>query len=507
MNIAIKCALTEAGVMKLEDEAPDFKELKKLMTDREKLQQRTVKGSRILSNKGSHYLVESIYHFGLTESQKKELYTSEYEIGNPNSITEGSNIEDLYSYLEHKYGGSAEDLVKSIKRNISELIGKPFEIFLKTDKSLAYKIITLFYRICRQFSNQFFNFLNVDKQSKMQFEFRASFPYREAKGKGYENTALLAEVSGHLTFFMPKEYLEQARLIETHLPAIADQISMQTRDYIKFINNAVGHHEDSGHIANLNKIADGNLESAFNSIFKSIDNQSTQRLDFLLYNLIKLKEYTSRKSSNELLIKLVCETPLKLQSFQDGKCKTWEDKQVIPYLLGHDKSVSETVDKQTDFIEKYILARKMDGTTALSAQNKQILKTVIIHDSAIDNIKIESFVFGGKNIPSSITAVLKKGARELNELKTNGTAFSFENYPEAILLYWVMRYELALRVVMAEDKKKAIYLYQQIASWETRIDETLVDYVKNANLSTYNELLTLPKKLQVFLSNTIKPLS
>ena len=183
-----------------------------------------------------------------------------------------------------------------------------------------------------------------------------------------------------------------------------------------------------------------------------------------------------------------------MQSFQGGKCKTWEDKHVIPYLLGYDKSVSETVDKQTDFIEKYILARKMNGTTALPAQNKQILKAVIIHDSAIGNIKIESFVFGGRNIPSSITAILKKGSTDLDKSKTNDTVFSFENYPESILLYWVMRYQLALRVVMSKDKKKAIYLYQRIASWETRIDETLVSYVKNANLNTYDELLTLPKK-------------
>lgn len=50
MNIAIKCALIEAGIMKLEAEEPDIKELKTLMTSCEKLQQRTVKGSRILSN-------------------------------------------------------------------------------------------------------------------------------------------------------------------------------------------------------------------------------------------------------------------------------------------------------------------------------------------------------------------------------------------------------------------------------------------------------------------------
>ncbi len=38
MNIAIKCALIEAGIMKLEAEEPDIKELKTLMTSCEKLQ-------------------------------------------------------------------------------------------------------------------------------------------------------------------------------------------------------------------------------------------------------------------------------------------------------------------------------------------------------------------------------------------------------------------------------------------------------------------------------------
>lgn len=46
MNIAIKCALIEAGIMKLEAEEPDIKELKTLMTSCEKLQQRTVKGKQ-----------------------------------------------------------------------------------------------------------------------------------------------------------------------------------------------------------------------------------------------------------------------------------------------------------------------------------------------------------------------------------------------------------------------------------------------------------------------------
>lgn len=476
MNIAIKCALIEAGIMKPEAEELDIKELKTFMTSCERLHQRTVKGSRILSDQGNCYLVESIYHSCLTNAQKEEIYTSEYEIGNPNPII-NLDIEDLYSYLEDEYGGSAEDLVKNIKRNITELVGLPFETFHKADKSLSYKIITLFYRVCRQFSNQFFNFLNVDKQRKMQFEFRATFPYGEAKGKGYENTALLAEVLGHLTFAMPKEYLEQARLIETYLPAIANEISKHTRKYIERTNNAVGRYEDSGQMVNLNEIVDGNLKSAFNSIFESTDNQLTQRLDFLLYNLISLKEYIARKSSNELLAKLVYETPLKLRPFQDRACKTWEDKHVIPYLLEHDKSVSDSVDKQADFIERYILERRMDGTVALPAQNKQILKAVIIHDSAI-GIKIESSVFGGKNIPSSITAVLKKGARDLDRSKTNGTPFSYLDYPEAILLYWVMRYELALRIVMSKDKQEAINEFQRVANWEIRVDEALIAYVK-----------------------------
>ncbi len=48
----------------------------------------------------------------------------------------------------------------------------------------------------------------------------------------------------------------------------------------------------------------------------------------------------ARKLSNELLAKLIYETPLELQPFQDRACKTWKDKHVIPYLLGYDKSLS-----------------------------------------------------------------------------------------------------------------------------------------------------------------------
>lgn len=516
MNIAIKCALVEAGVMKLEDEEPDIKELKKLMTSRENLQQRTAKGSRILSNKGSHYLVESIYHSGLTKSQKEEIYTSEYEIGNPNPIKK-LNIEDLYSYLEDEYGGSAEDLVKNIKRNVSELIGLPFETFLKADKSLAYKIVTLFYRVCRQFSNQFFNFLNVDKQSKMQFEFRASFPYREAKNRGYENTSVLAEVLAHLTFLMPSGHLEHTRSIETKFSQIADQLSKHVRDYIELTDKFVVHSDENGDVVNIEEMAEDNIKKSLNIIFKCDNTKSIQRLDFLLYNSIFLKEYEARKLSNEMLAKLVYETPLCLRSLWEGTCKTWQDKDVIPHLLGYKKTISKNLEKQTNFIEKYILESRfgkkyllngsVDIIKALPDQNKQVLKALIIHDSAIDDIKIDSFVFGGKNIPSSVTAVLKKGVRDLERSKVNGTSFSYENYPEAILLYWEMRYQLALRVALSKDKQKTISQYRRLAYWEIRIDDMLIDFTKNPSLNTYNELLTLPKKLQVFLSNTIEPLS
>ena len=110
MNIAIKCALIEAGIMKLEAEEPDIKELKTLMTSCEKLQQRTVKGSRILSNKGNHYLVESIYHSNLTKAQKMLIKT----------LKSGtSTLDDIRSHFHVRTVSSL------VKRDIIQINVKP----------------------------------------------------------------------------------------------------------------------------------------------------------------------------------------------------------------------------------------------------------------------------------------------------------------------------------------------------------------------------------------------
>lgn len=143
----------------------------------------------------------------LTDDEKEELFKSKFEILNPHKAINVSEMS-LLVYLSSAYGEKGtQDRVKEIKRNISKFTGVQFSQFIKKDKSVSYKIITLFYKIIMIDYPQVFSFLNQSNR-KISFEFRDAFPifgYEESK----KNTAILSEIKSSLQANFSKDEIKK----------------------------------------------------------------------------------------------------------------------------------------------------------------------------------------------------------------------------------------------------------------------------------------------------------
>lgn len=229
--------------------------LKALLLDKGTLLQRSVLGGRFIGGGVTLQTQEYIYHRYLSDEQKRAIYGSGYEIGSSQPIPDTSE-KALLVYLAQTYGGAdVADLVKQIKKNIAALTGIPFKVFLEKDRNLAFKVVTLFYRICRVYRPQLFSLLKIESTGKANFEFRSAFPQQHEQSE--ENSALLAEILSHLTFSMPKTYAEQAWRILTNLAFTCDAMAVYVKSEIEGEQYQPGRYSRD----NINVALDAVLES------------------------------------------------------------------------------------------------------------------------------------------------------------------------------------------------------------------------------------------------------
>ncbi|MCT4628030.1 hypothetical protein [Halodesulfovibrio sp.] len=197
-------------------------DLKTFLNDPDQIETRTIFDGKVLTGEHSLHYSEYLYKNHLTEEQKKHIFSSGYELGHPGKIPSQSEA-DLFQYLTETYGGDdVEGLVKHIKKHVSKLVGIPFKRLIKDDRSTAYKVLTLFYRISRNHKKQLFTFIEKRCENKAEFELRSSYPYEAEKNsskreKAYLNTAILAELLCNLAYGMSEDELKIARRINTEL--------------------------------------------------------------------------------------------------------------------------------------------------------------------------------------------------------------------------------------------------------------------------------------------------
>ena len=454
--------------------------LKTLLIDKGALLQRSVLGGRVIGGGVTLQVQEYIYHRYLSDEQKRVIYGSGYEIGSSQPIPDASE-KAFYAYLAQTYGGAdVADLVKQIKKNIAALTGIPFKVFLEKDRNLALKVVTLFYRICRIYRPHLFRLLKVESADKANFEFRSAFPQQHQQSE--ENSAVLSEILCHLTFSMPKAYAEQAWRILTNLTLAGEAMAVYVKSEIE------GEQHEPSHYSRHN------IGAALDTI---LEKQTTEpvydRLDFLLYASLALLEYSERKNSNRLVMQAVYKNPLRLRTLRCAKLPSFSDKDVLTFLTGEAVTrIKPSLEKQAGFVELIVCNYARDLTKPLPTMNKQIIKALILHDKKL-GVHIPSAITGTGNVQQSVTSILKDAERCARN-DPEGNYPDPRRYPEALLLYWEMRYHMAVEALLSKQVDDGFQKMQSIAEWELRVDTQLIEYLKFSDIKVYQSLPEIADK-------------
>lgn len=445
--------------------------LKTLLQHKDTLLQRSVLGGRVIGGGVTLQVQEYIYHHYLSDEQKHAIYGSGYEIGSSQPIPDSSE-KAFYAYLAQTYGGAdVADLVKQIKKNIAVLTGIPFKYFLAKDRNLALKVVTLFYRICRIYRPQLFRLLKGESVDKANFEFRSAFPQQHEQSE--ENSAVLAEILSHLTFSMPKIYAEQAWHILTNLTLTCEKMAVYVKSEIE------GEYHNPAHYSR------NNIGTALATVLeKQAVEPIYDRLDFLLYASLTLQEYSVRKNSNHLVMQAVYKNPLQLRTLRCAKVPPSSDKDVLTFLTGKAITrVKPSLEKQAGFVEMIVLHYARDLTGPLPVMNKQIIKALILHDEKL-GARIPSVITGTGNVQQSVTSILKDAERYART-DPEGNYPDLRRYPEALLLYWDMRYRMAVEALLSKQVDDGFQKMLSITEWELRVDTWLIEYLRFSDMITY----------------------
>lgn len=448
--------------------------LKSLLRDSKFLKQRSAAGYSFLGRKGQRYLHQYIYYNYLSNEDKKFIYGSCYELGSQDKVLNSSEKE-LFDYLYDSYGGEdTAGIVKEIKKMISEITGLPFKDFLKQDRDLAYKIISMFYRLIREYNSKLKSFLTKPFSGKAEFEYRSKYPMH-TQNRAVENTCIMDEILTYLLFSMPGEYREVAENLRTSIAEVGNE----TGKLIGELLNYCGYYENDALVENLTLILSREKQEKKNSV-------AIERLDFMLYVSIVLREVSFRNKSWEIVFNTMIKNNLDLNPIYKIDTREPSDSKLLEAILGHSSfELNNKLERKAQFIHHLI--RLKNPRKELPRLNKLLIKAIIIHDES-HSIEISSKVIGVSSLQKSVRTVLTDVAKHEEIPHPN-------EYPEALVQYWLMRYQYATHLMGStlELNKGKTYIKKQ--ELELLSDEGLYEYVRECNLTNLKELYLFPQTL------------
>ena len=124
--------------------------------------------------------------------------------------------------------------------------------------------------------------------------------------------------------------------------------------------------------------------------------------------------------------------------------------------------------------------------------NKQIIKALILHDEKL-GVRIPSVITGTGNVQQSVTSILKDAERYART-DPEGNYPDLRRYPEALLLYWDMRYRMAVEALLSKQVDDGFQKMLSIAEWELRVDTQLIEYLKFSDIKVYQSLPEIADK-------------
>ena len=415
----------------------------------------------------------------LTDEQKCGVYESAYEAGYPSDELPSKSETEFFHYLESRYGGSVEDLSKDIRTDVKKITSLPFKDWVKRDRVVAYRVLTLLYRLHR-FRPKLRTLLMSDSGNSCNFEFRAEWPLLE--DKAMENSSILSELLCRLSFMMPRQ--EQSQALEVRDTLSRAQVYVAD-DFVNLYLNG---------IRELGLSEQKSLELVKVNITKwhealpNCDDSNEPRLDVLLSHYIDVRAFSQRIKSNKIITDIVLAYPLDLNCYST---KSWVNKSesaCLTYLTDSPKPlrIKPTLNEQAEFVESIVAGPltelELERTKALNL----IIKATILHDEK-QGVKVPSIITGLINVESSPIALLKKAVRQKAE---HGIVLNPNASPEGLSNYWFSRIALAI-AQQNNGKERGNLQFTHKAIIEHQVGKLLFEYVNKSGPSASRQLYKL----------------
>lgn len=451
---------------------PDINGLKKFLTEKEFQDARHL-GIKMLGCYSGDYM-EYIWSI-LNNSDRAIIFPNNFEIGCPHVVEFGNREANsphpngYQRYLEQTYRGGKDPykLINQIKITIKNLTGIDFDAYLQADASLAYKVITLFFRVIKLNKPKLLSFIEDGRcPTKMNFEY-STMPYSCSK-QSVNDSIILSELITSLMLHMPPEYFKLARYIRE-----------------KLIQNI----QNGAIVLNNNIIKGGlTLEDTRQSMLVDLERSAPipcspmlDRLDFKLVLALILKDYEVKVRSNHILNQTFKKYPLSIKSLHNISVLNMTERDKIAHFLGrNDFDISASSDLEVKLIEQILTIYRANlSTRPLNFNPTQIalIKAVIIHDTQLE-IRIPSTIHGATYTPDLVGSIF----RDIKPYyEKHGYLRPLHEFNNSILCYWDLRIKRGFGLYMKENTALNDKRNWQIVDLESEYDNHLILFLKNTD--------------------------
>ena len=422
------------------------------LLDPRELEFRTVK-TRIIGGpcKG---VAEFIVHELLDDIKKKTIFTSPYELGNPEILNEKAVRQGpLVNYLEHQYNDieikDVESVLKLLKRVVRDLTGHEFRSYtqLQDDKrdlvkhSFAIKALCTLYRYRTWEPKIFSRFSKPKSPDNCNLELRDSYPLHWSDDSARTGVALFSDLKQSLTFGMSMEE------VRTILP-IMEKVSIRYLQSIFSPPEVLALYLNNPNLENIHL-----LESDIMDILPLGDDEIFNRLDIDLYIRLVLRAVELRLLGKERINQFLVSQDANVPVFRE-----WSLEKLVSIIRARkNEDAIAFKDSVQLFIGKHLTDEEIEMAFNRAGKLALIFQSPIQKDKRLNYLEeLAAFIACIESVPVRTKAYWYGKENSSNNplfyLDSLENVSSLDNCPEHYQEYWYRRYMLVMyRLVGKED--------------------------------------------------------
>jgi hypothetical protein len=181
-------------------------------------------GGRILGGgpEGTSQLYAMVHKL-LTDEERNKVFPGSFDLGNFQEVPpERCKYTELEKEIRDESGIDAQDVLKTIKKRVTELLDREFREFFEEDKSKSLKVLKTLYRFQRDYKTLFTLLAPPQKSGKPSFEIRDAYGIEGSN----EEVDIISDLKTHLSFEISNKRLHTITSTYGQMRGVLDGIEM-----------------------------------------------------------------------------------------------------------------------------------------------------------------------------------------------------------------------------------------------------------------------------------------